>query len=83
MAARLRKRPLIDTVRDARFRVETEQGWFKVHVKICSQCARAGEHLDRRCDLGWQSAKTEHRAQLALHRAETARDAQDRQGTLW
>ena len=83
MATRLRKRPLIDAVRDARRQLEAVNLDIGRHVTSCYRCSQAGGHTAKLCDTGWELAKVQNRARNALTRAEDAASSRPVQGTLW
>lgn len=83
MAARPRKRPLIDRLRDAKHDLDTERAIQKVHAKMCPRCGKAQNDYGQRCDIGWDNAKSEHRALRKWERLAEQQDRESRQGVLF
>lgn len=83
MAPRNHRSAVEDRLRAARFAERTAKGLYRVHVKVCAQCTRAGRLPDKRCDYGWALAKDETRARNAARRLGDEVAMADAQGTLW
>lgn len=83
MVTRPRRRPVVDRLRDAEQLLETERRIQAVHDRVCHQCHAAQDRLERRCDAGWASAKTEHRLQLRVEQLTAQAALESAQGTLW
>jgi len=54
-----------------------------VHLKVCSQCYRAGASYDRLCDDGWQQVKAITGARNRVRKLTGQQQLQVAQGTLW
>lgn len=83
MAARLRKRPVLDVHRDAVARLQAANIAIARHLTGCGQCVRAGHRADQGCDAGWELAKMRARAQAAVRAAVESDAAKPVQELLW
>lgn len=83
MAARTGPRPAKDRLAAARMAAETSLGIHRVHLKVCSDCYRAGADTARLCDTGWQQIKQVTRTRNRVRRIEDEISTAGLQGTLW
>jgi len=83
MAQRRGGRPASDQLDELRHQAQTAAGVYKIHVKVCAQCTRAGRAVDRRCDFGYQLAREETTARSKMRRLEDESRAASEPGTLW
>ena len=83
MAARARKRPVMNAERDAAAELQAVNVRTARHITGCGQCVRAGQDFAKRCDAGWELAKAQKRAQTAVQAARDAASSRPLQGVLW
>ena len=83
MAQRRGGRPASDQLDELRHEADAAAAVYRVHVKICTQCTRAGRAVDRRCDFGYQLAKEETTARSKMRRLEQQARAVNEQLMLW
>jgi len=83
MAARPRKRPVLDQLRDARRELDTVNTEILAHIKMCCRCKHVRTDPWRSCDTGWELAKRQARAGNAVRRAEDKIRSRPVQAELW
>jgi len=83
MAKRQRAESVRDPLTAARHRLDEARGIWRVHLKVCAQCYRAGANYDRLCDDGWQQVKAITRASNRVRKLTEQGQLQQLQGTLW
>jgi hypothetical protein len=83
MAPRYGKRPARDLIQAAKFKADTETGWWRVHKKVCSKCSRATNLPRDTCEEGWEGVKRMTRAVNNHRRLVELAAAQGVQGSLW
>jgi len=83
MAQGQRPESVRDPLTAAKHRLDEARGIWRVHLKVCSQCYRAGAHYNRLCDDGWQQVKAITRAGNRIRKLTEQGQLQDAQGTLW
>ena len=83
MAQRQRPESVRDHLTAARHRLDEAKGIWPVHLKVCSQCCRAGANYDRLCDDGWQQVKEITRAGNRVRKLTERQQLAAQQGTLW
>jgi len=83
MASRQRPESVRDPLTAARHRLDGAKGIWRVHLKVCAQCYRAGAHYDRLCDDGWQQVKEITRARNRVRKLTGQQQLRDAQGVLW
>ena len=83
MAQRQRPESVRDPLTAAKHRLDEARGVWRVHLKVCSQCYRAGANYGRLCDEGWLMVTTVTRAQNRVRKLTEQQQLQAAQGTLW
>jgi len=83
MAQRQRAESVRDPLTAAKHRLDEARGIWRVHLKVCAQCHRAGASYDRLCDDGWQQVKAITRAGNRVRKLTEQQQLQQLQGTLW
>jgi len=83
MASRQRPESVRDPLTAARHGLDEARGIWRVHLKVCSQCHRAGANYDRLCDDGWQQVKAITRARNWVRKLTKQQQLQAVQGELW
>jgi len=83
MASRQRPESVRDPLTAARHRLDGAKGIWRVHLKVCAQCYRAGVNYDRLCDDGWAQVKAITRARNRVRKLTEQQQLQQLQGTLW
>jgi len=83
MAQRQRPESVRYLLTAARHRLDAAKGIWRVHLKVCSQCYRAGANYHRLCDDGWQQVKAITRARNLVRKLTEQQQLQQLQGTLW
>ena len=83
MAQGQRPESVRDPLTAAKHRLDEARGIWRVHLKVCSQCYRAGANYDRLCDDGWQQVKEITRAGNRVRKLTERQQMQAAQGTLW
>jgi len=83
MAQRQRPESVRDPLTAARHGLDEARGVWRVHLKVCAQCYRAGANYDRLCDDGWQQVKAITRARNRVRELTGQAQLAAAQGTLW
>jgi len=83
MAQRQRAESVRDPLTAARHRLNEARGIWRVHLKVCAQCHRAGANYDQLCDDGWAQVKAITRAGNRVRKLTERAQLQAVQGTLW
>ena len=83
MAQRQRPESVRDPLAAAEHRHDEARGIWRVHLKVCAQCYRAGANYDRLCDDGWAQVNAITRARNRVRKLTEQQDMLAAQGTLW
>ena len=83
MASRQRPESVRDPLTAAKHRHDEARGVWRVHLKVCAQCYRAGANYDRLCDDGWAQVKAITRTGNRVRKLTELRDWLGAQGALW
>ena len=83
MASRQRPESVRDPLTAAKHRADEARGIWRVHLKVCAQCYRAGANYDRLCDEGWAMVKAITRTGNRVRKLTEQAQLAARQGTLW
>ena len=83
MASRQRPESVRDPLTAARHRLDQARGIWRVHLKVCAQCYRAGANYDRLCDDGRAQVKEITRAGNRGRKLTEQAQLAAQQGTLW
>ena len=83
MAQRRGGRPASEQLDELRHQAASAAAVYKIHVKVCAQCARSGRRPDGRCDFGYQLAKEETTARSKMRRVKDESRAASEQEVLW